>query len=107
MADKAIFVWRYDYDMKEGSTWVAHVAGYTEDQCRDYLFKIVGRNVKISSISQICRLDAISDEFRTVIVESAMPSKKKPGRPPKEETVKRGPGRPPKVTTKIENKKED
>ena len=103
MADKAIFVWRYDYDMKE-STWVAHIAGYTEDQCRDYLFKIVGRNIKVTSISQICRLDAISDEFRNVIVEAAMPTKKKPGRPPKvaEPVAKKGPGRPPKVEKKEE-----
>ena len=106
MADKAIFVWRYDYEMKD-STWVAHIAGYTEDQCRDYLFKIVGKNIKITSISQICRLDAITDEFRSVIVEAAMPTKKKPGRPPKVATpAAKGPGRPPKVTTKIEDKKE-
>lgn len=104
MADKAIFVWRYDYDMKDGSVWNAHIAGYTEDQCRDYLFKIVGRNIKVTSISQICRLDAISDEFRNVIVDASMPSKKKPGRPPKAATVetKKGPGRPPKVTKEEE-----
>ena len=100
MADKAIFVWRYDYEMKESSLWTAHIAGYTEEQARDYLFKIVGRNVKITSISQICRLDAITDEFRTVIVDAATPAKKKVGRPP----AKKGPGRPPKVETKIEKK---
>jgi len=84
MVENAIFVWRYDYEMvKNNSAWVAHVAGYNEDQCRDYLHKIVGNSIKIVSISQICRLDAITDEFREIIVDAAMPKKKGPGRPPK------------------------
>lgn len=97
---EAVFVWRYDYELDNNTEWTAHIAGYTEDQCRDYLFKICGRAAKINSISQICRLDAISDEFRTLIVEAAMPKKKKVGRPPKQAPVaKKGPGRPPKAAT--------
>lgn len=99
MAD-AVFVWRYDYELGKDTSWTAHVAGYTEDECRDYLFKVVGRGAKINSISQICRLDAISDQFRGLIIEAAMPKKKKVGRPPK----KKGPGRPPKIT---DEKKEE
>lgn len=86
MAEKAIYVWRYDYELKEGANWVAHVAGYTENETRDYLWKIVGKNIRITGISQVCRLDAITDEFRNVIVEASMPKKKRPGRPPKAKT---------------------
>jgi|GEM_PF-5148619 len=84
MADKAIFIWRFDYEMSvdRDTTWTAHIAGYNEDQCREYLHKVVGAGTKVSSISQICRLDAISDEFREVIVEAASPKRKGPGRPP-------------------------
>lgn len=85
---KVVKVWRYDYTMPDASgrgtaDWTAHIAGNTEDECRDILFKIVGKNVNVMSISEICRLDAISDNLRTQIVEAATPQKKKPGRPPK------------------------
>jgi hypothetical protein len=65
------------------SSWTAHIAGYGEEQCREYLHKICGHNIRILTISQVCRLDAISDAFRKLIVDAASPIKKGPGRPPK------------------------
>jgi hypothetical protein len=87
MADKAIFIWRFDYEIgaDKASTWTAHIAGYGEEQCREYLHKIVGNNIRILTISQICRLDAITDEFRKLIIEAASPIRKGPGRPPKKQ----------------------
>jgi hypothetical protein len=85
MVDKAIFIWRFDYELADdrNTSWSAHIAGYNEEQCRDYLHKIVGAGARIITISQVCRLDAITDEFRKLIVSAASPIKKGPGRPPK------------------------
>ena len=80
---RAIQVWRYDYEISGKSVWTAHIAGYDETECRDYLTKIIGKAVKINSIAQVCRLDAITDELRKVIVDASLPKKRKPGRPPK------------------------
>lgn len=85
MANKAVFVWRFDYEIgtDRNTTWTAHIAGYSEEESRDYLHKIVGANARIITISRECRLDAISDNFRNLIVQAASPIKKGPGRPPK------------------------
>jgi len=74
---KSIYVFRFDYLFK-GSEWTAYVAGYSQDEAREYLTTLVGP-VQVSQISQESRLDAITNELRAKIIET---SKKKPGRPP-------------------------
>ena len=76
MAQKGIFVWRFDYTLN-ANQWHACVAGYTQEECQEYLLRITP-NAIVTGISQECSLHAISDELRTTIVES---SKRKPGRP--------------------------
>ena len=74
---KAIFVYRFDYLLK-GNEWTAYIAGYSQDECREYLITLVG-DVHVVQISQETRLDAITNELRNKIIETA---KKKPRRPP-------------------------
>lgn len=76
---KAIYVFRFDYLLK-GTEWTAFIAGYSQDECREYLMSLVG-DVHVVQISQETRLDAITNELRNKIIETA---KKKPGRPPKQ-----------------------
>lgn len=73
-----IHVYRFDYKLK-AQDWHAFVAGYTQEECQNYLLKLAP-NAQVTSISQECRLDAISDELRTKIKDAG---KRKPGRPPK------------------------
>jgi hypothetical protein len=103
--NRSIQVWRYDYEITAGSVWTAHIAGYDETECRDYLTKIIGKAIKVNSISQICRLDAITDSLRKVVVDASMPKKRKPGRPPKKQEEKKV-VKPAATKAKIKIKKE-
>ncbi len=73
---KGIFVYRFDYDLK-GNNWHAYVAGYNQQECQEYLLKIVP-HATVTGLSQEHRLDAISDQLRKRILDA---SKRKPGRP--------------------------
>ncbi len=75
---KPCYVYRFNYIMN-GEDWNAYIAGYNQEECMAYLRAISGE-VHCTSISQECRLDAISDPLRLTIVNSV---KRKPGRPPK------------------------
>ena len=74
---QGIFVYRFDYELK-GNPWTAHVAGYGQEQCHDYLVEQVG-DINVISISQECPLHAITNQLRQKILDG---SKRKPGRPP-------------------------
>ena len=75
---KPCYVYRFNYILN-GEDWNAYIAGYNQEECIHYLRSTVG-DVHVTSIGQECRLDAISDPLRLVIVNSV---KRKPGRPPK------------------------
>lgn len=84
---RAVTIYRFEYekfDTRRGErvSWIANVAGFTQKEAERYLRLAVG-DVSIRSIGTECRLDAISDEVRKVIVDAAQPKKRKPGRPPK------------------------
>ena len=75
---KPIHVFRFNYILN-GEDWHTFIAGYNQEECIQYLRAISGA-VHCTSISQECRLDAISDPLRLTIINSI---KRKPGRPPK------------------------
>ena len=76
---KPIMCWRFDYILK-AEDWNTVIAGYSQEECMQYLVAVVG-HVHVTSISQECRLDAISDPLRETIMSAG---KRKPGRPPKQ-----------------------
>ena len=75
-AKKGIFVFRFDYDLKD-KNWHCSIAAYNQNEAQEYLVKLFPHAV-ITGISQEGGLHAISDQVRTAILES---SKRKPGRP--------------------------
>ena len=107
MADEKTGVFRIDYEMNN-STWVAHIAGKsTEDALNTLMGTLKGNVVKVGSMGFESRLDAISTTITKEITrpfedkinklqkdkEALMadkPAKKKPGRKPKDESIKIG-----------------
>lgn len=79
---KVAYIFRFDYELKPGSSWTAHILAYSLNDARNYLTKNWNPN-RINSHSQICRVDAVTDELREVIATPLLPHKKKVGRPPK------------------------
>ncbi len=73
---KGIFVYRFDYDLK-GNNWHAYIAGYSQQECQEYLLKLVP-HATVTGLSQEHGLHAISDQLRQKILDA---SKRKPGRP--------------------------
>lgn len=78
MAAEIIHVFRFDYRLKN-EDWHAFIAGYNQEECQDYLFKLAP-NAQVMTVSQESRLDAISDNLRAKIKDAG---KRKPGRPAK------------------------
>jgi len=70
---RSIMVWRFDYILK-AEDWNTCIAGYSQEECMQYLHAVVGP-VHCTSISQECRLDAISDPLRETIMSAG---KRKP-----------------------------
>jgi len=75
----AIGVYKIEYETEKAS-WTACVGAYSSEEAIAYLTSKLG-TIKITSIGHECRLDAITDPIRDIIVKNSMPSKKGPGRP--------------------------
>jgi hypothetical protein len=73
MADrKELAVFRVEYELLPSmSTWTAFILSFSHEEALLYLRKRVGAHRIVSSGSQ-CRLDAISDEVRNVIINQAL-----------------------------------
>jgi len=82
-------VYNFEYDMQDDrgnlTPWKAYIAAGGHEEAKIELFRVVGSNIKITTTGKTCRLDAISNELRKVIVESSQPKKRGPGRPSKVE----------------------
>lgn len=91
----AYVVKRVDYSFRgrDGKTanWTACIAGRDTDEILKYLRGVVRQDIKVTQISEIGRLDAVTDELRQIIakpiVEREITKVKKVGKKP-------GPGRP-------------
>ena len=82
MAQRGIFVYRFDYEKPHKETgqnvqWNAYIASYNQEQAHSYLMSLFP-NARITQISQECPLHAISNELREAITQTV---KRKPGRP--------------------------
>lgn len=65
-------VYRVEYEIpKRKEEWKAFVAGYSAEECIDYLGSIIG-NINVRTVGLECRLDAITDHLRKVIVDSSV-----------------------------------
>lgn len=60
-------VYRFDYTLSE-SSWIAYIAGFSQEEAVRELYRTVGIGAKISTSGYECRLDGISLEFRESIV---------------------------------------
>ena len=80
----AISVYRFVYQKKDNSQYIACIGAYSIEEALEYLKRNQGGNIRISEQGRECGLDAISDHLREVIVENSMPKKRGPGRPPKD-----------------------
>ena len=80
----SIAVYKIEYEIRRSktdyTTWTAHIAAYSIEEAVRYLRQTVGNNINVTAQGHECRLDAISDEIRQKIVDSA---KRPVGRPPK------------------------
>jgi len=62
-----ILIVKFDYEMGEDKQrWTAYIAGYSIEECTQYLLKIVP-NAQINQRSTGFRLDALTDQVRAVI----------------------------------------
>ena len=82
MANRGIFVYRFDYEKPHRTThemvqWNANIAAYNQEEAHDYLLTLFP-NARITQISQECPLHAISNQLREAITQTV---KRKPGRP--------------------------
>ena len=77
----SIGVYKVEYETDK-ATWTAFVAAYTPEEAVDYLRSKLG-SIKVTTTGFECKLDAISDKIRDIIVKNSMPDKKGPGRPKK------------------------
>jgi len=73
MADrKELGVFRVDYELLPSmSTWTAYIAAFSHEEALLYLRRKVGAHRIISSGIQ-CRVDAVSDEVRNVIINQSI-----------------------------------
>ena len=72
MEKKKISVFRVEYDrVGMEQSWTAFIAAYSADEAVDYIHATVGGNLRINTCGFTCRLDAISNSLRSVIVGSA------------------------------------
>lgn len=107
----AYIVKKLEYMLKN-QTWTAYIAGRSANEIVNYLKKTVGNNINVTQISDVGRLDAVTDELRQIIakpfVDRAVQAMQKSSKKEKtkteetktEEKPKKGPGRPRKTTTK-------
>ena len=83
-----ISVFRFVYEKPDGSNFIACVAAHSIEEAQEYLKGNQGVGIRISEQGVECRLDAITDRVRSVIVENSEPKKRGPGRPPKPKEAK-------------------
>lgn len=90
---KEISVYKIEYEL-DHARWTASIAGYSKEECVAHLEKVVNKKVVVTSISKECRLDAISDTLRDMILKNTVkgeeePKKerRKPGPKPKKKTL--------------------
>lgn len=79
-------------DKKDSGTWKAYIAGSTSDEIVSYLKKTVKGNINVLQINEVCRLDAVTDELRNIIVKPLLANKSTSDSTNK--SFKRSPGRP-------------
>lgn len=89
---KVVTVYKFEYEkfspkLGEKVDWITYIAGYGQEDAQAYLHLAVGKDITVKTVGSECRLDAISDEIRKAILDSAKPAKRKPGRPPKKKTT--------------------
>lgn len=77
-------------DGKRG-TWTAHIAGRSTDEVLKYLRGVIGNNVNVTQITDLGRLDAVTDELKQII---SAPIVAREVAKAKKEAKKPGPGRP-------------
>ena len=87
MANINVIRIEYELPNKPDYKWIAVVAAYTPDEAVKYLRKNLG-NIKVTTIESKTRLDAISDEVRSVILKASGPKKRVKDDPSEEETSK-------------------
>ena len=72
MAEKNLTVFRIEYELLPSmSTWTAFIAAFSHEEALLYLKKRVGAH-RITSSGMQCRLDAISEEVRNIIINTAL-----------------------------------
>lgn len=105
-------LWKLNYVVKKGrerEDWNVNIAGRSSDECTKYLENRIGKqNIIVNQITDLGRIDAITDELREILaapVVNEMKKKSQTSKNPKTEKkdeqepkpVKRGRGRPPKA----------
>jgi len=76
-------VYRVEYEITaKKEEWKAFVAGYGAEEAIAYLESIIG-NINIRTVGLECKLDAITDKLRKVIVDNSMVVEKKTTSEPK------------------------